>query len=502
MSTIRTLTSGTYGASRQANLLVSLRTQLDGMNRQLATGKRSESLGGLGAGRSSAMAMRARLSQSGAFGAVIERGLVRTSLMSGSLDHLGKIAASGRSDALAAASATSPISIAASRSRAIVGLDGAIGSLNTDFDGQYLFSGLTSETRPVVSSRVMLDGDSSGDGLIRLIDERRQADLGSGTGRLSVGGAGTTVSLSEEAAGLPFGLKLSAAASTLTGATLTGPGGAPAGISLDLASQPIAGQSLTITLGLPDGTSERLTLTASIGGDPYDSSGRFAIGADAASTAGNLRNALEAQIRSVAGNSLAAASTMAAASDFFAGSASQPVRRVAGPPFASATGYVTDGSRPTVTWYQGDDNPAVAARATQQMTIDHGVTVDVGARANEQPLATMMTGLAALAAEASTTPRMSDAAYRALAERASNALGALDASGRGISADVAVTQEAMSRAQSRHKQLSSVYQNVISEVEVPDLEELSTSILALQTRLQASYQVTASMSRMSLSEYI
>ena len=502
MSTIRTIASGTYGATRQANLLVALRSQLDGMNRQLATGKKSESLGGLGAGRSSAMAMRARLSQSGAYSAVVERGLVRTGLMSGTIDHVTKIAASARSDALAAASATSPISIAASRSRALVGFDGAIGSLNADFDGQYLFSGFTTDTRPVVSSGVMLNGDGSGDGLIRLIDERRQADLGSGTGRLTIGGAGTTVALAEEAAGLPFGIKITAAASTLQGAVLSGPGGAPKGISLDLTSQPLAGQTLTVTLGLPDGTSESIALTATAAGVTNPAGGSFAIGPDAATTASNLRSALSAQISELATTGLEAASTMAAATDFFAGSNSQPVRRVAGPPFATATGFVTDGSRPTVTWYQGDDDPSVKARATQQMTIDHGVTVDVGARANEQPFATMMAGLAALAAEASTAPRLNDGAYRALADRASNALGALDGAGRGIAADVAVTQEAMSRAQSRQKQLKGVYQNVISEVEVPDLEELSTSILALQTRLQASYQVTASLSRMSLADYI
>lgn len=502
MSTLRTIAAGTYGASRQARLLVSLRGQLDGMNRQLATGKRAESLGGLDAGRSSAMAMRARLSQNGAFGAVIERGLVRAGLMSGAVDQLRTIAASGRSDALTAASATSTISIAASRSRAIVGLDGAIAALNSDFDGQYLFSGRSSGTKPVISSSAMLDGDASGDGLITLIDERRQADLGSGLGRLALAGAGSVVTLSEEQAGLPFGLKLSRVASAMPGVGLSGPAGSPPALTIDLATPPQAGQSLDIGFTLPDGSSETITLTAGAGATPFDETGRFAVSADPVASADNLRNALAARLGVLARTELSAASSMAAATDFLAGSASQPVRRIAGPPFASASGFVSDGSRPTVTWYRGDDAAGISARSTQQMAIDHGVTIEVGARANEAPVSRMMAGLAAMAAEASGSASLDLNTYRALADRASHALGALDGSGRGLAADLAVAQEAMGRAEARHTQMNAVFQNIIADVEVPDMEELSTSILTLQTRLQASYQVTAGLSKMSLSNYI
>ena len=44
----------------------------------------------------------------------------------------------------------------------------------------------------------------------------------------------TSVKVAEDVAGSPFGLKLSAVSSTLTGATVTGPSGSPAAISVDL----------------------------------------------------------------------------------------------------------------------------------------------------------------------------------------------------------------------------------------------------------------------------
>ena len=45
-------------------------------------------------------------------------------------------------------------------------------------------------------------------------------------------------------------------------------------------------------------------------------------------------------------------------------------------------------------------------------------------------------------------------------------------------------------------------QGALGDIEQPSIEELSASILALQTRLQASYQVTASLSKLSLANYL
>ena len=54
----------------------------------------------------------------------------------------------------------------------------------------------------------------------------------------------TSVSVAEDVAGSPFGLKLNAVSSSLTGATVTGPAGSPAAVSIDLgATNPNTGDT-------------------------------------------------------------------------------------------------------------------------------------------------------------------------------------------------------------------------------------------------------------------
>src|SRR5947209_2394734 len=88
-------------------------------------------------------------------------------------------------------------------------LDSLIGMLNTQADGRYLFSGRTVDQVPVDTTDHILKGDGLKAGLKQLIDERKQADLGtSGLGRLTVGmSSPTAVSLGEDAVS-PFGFKL------------------------------------------------------------------------------------------------------------------------------------------------------------------------------------------------------------------------------------------------------------------------------------------------------
>ena len=75
-----------------------------------------------------------------------------------------------------------------------------------------------------------------------MIDERRQADLGAdGRGRLAIDApAPDVVTLSEDAAGSPFGLKLAAVQSSLSGATVNGPAGAPAQVEVAVRGQSAA----------------------------------------------------------------------------------------------------------------------------------------------------------------------------------------------------------------------------------------------------------------------
>ena len=490
--------AGTFAASRQSDRLQTLRSDLADLNRQLATGQRHETLGAMRRGRSAVLDMRADLGALDGYRAVAKRGAVRIGLMSDALGQLSTLAGQARTDGLTSSAPATQGGITTAISTARMRLDQAVSQLNTDMDGQYLFSGRATGTQPVLSTATLLNGAGGAAGLTTLIDERRQADRGDGMGRLTLGVAGPVVSLTEEAAGLPFGFKLSAASSTSGAVIASGPGGTPAGLGFTLTGPMQAGETLAVDLTLPDGSSERIALQARPPGT--SGPGGFVVGADAASMAANIGAALTIAVRDKADSALAAASSMVAADDFFASSATVPARRVAGPPFSTATGFAAAGSRATLVWYQGDDDPAVSARGSQLSTIDKGVTLGTGARANEGALRKVLVGLAAVAGEpaAPTAER-----YRALAIRSAGVLAqGSDPAISTMTTELATAGSAMGAAEQRHANRVAMVQGAIGDIEQPSIEELSASILALQTRLQASYQVTASISKLSLAQYL
>lgn len=491
---IKPYAAGTFAQLSNADRLQAMRSQLDGLTRQLATGKRAETLGALGPGRATSLSMRAGLAQAQAHGAVIQRGETRASLMAGALDQMTRIGSEARSDALAARSASNVVTPAAGRTGALARLDMAIAALNSDFDGQYLFAGSAATTKPVISARAMLEGVGGAAGLNQMMDERRRADAGTGLGRLDLTQSGAAVTLAEEANGLPFGLKLAGVANGISGAT-AGIGGSPSALSVAFSAVPASGETIDIVFGLPDGTQDsvRLKVGASNG------VGTFAPGTDAATTAANFSAALDAGLRDLVGSKLAGASGIIAAQDFLAGTAAAPSRRIAGPPFETATGFAAPGSVPTTLWYQGDDDPMVDPRETQNATVDRGVTLAVGARANEAPFRAVLAGLAALAAG----PEQSVAAFQATADRAAGLLPAMaGAAGREIVTEIGIARQSMAQARERHAQVGAVMTAALGAVEDAPLEEISVALLSLQTRLQASYQVTASLGRLSLANYL
>src|SRR5437764_296209 len=74
----------------------------------------------------------------------------------------------------------------------------------------------------------------------------------------------SSVNVVEDSATSPFGLKIAAVSSSLTGATLTGPSGSPVSFSVDLNGvNPNNGDKLSVQFTLPDGSTEQIDLTAS-----------------------------------------------------------------------------------------------------------------------------------------------------------------------------------------------------------------------------------------------
>jgi flagellar hook-associated protein 3 FlgL len=310
--------------------------------------------------------------------------------------------------------------------------------------------------------------------------------------------AGTRVSLSEDVAGSVFGLKIAGMSSTLTGATATGPTGSPAATTVDLNTNPNAGDTLTYTFNLPDGTTQQLTLTATTVSPP--GTNQFTIGATPSATAANLQAALTTAVGTLAATSLTAASAMAAAGNFFNSSAASPPLRVNGPPFASATSLVAGTPANTLTWYTGDAG-AAPPRSTATAQIDASTTVSFGLRANESALRTTVENLAVVSAMTfSASDPNASARYAALTQRVVTNLNIPNGAQTvaSIEADVAGVQSAVKSTTERNTQTSAALSDMVQNIEGANTNEVGSQILDLQTRLQASLQVTAMLAKTNL----
>jgi len=314
--------------------------------------------------------------------------------------------------------------------------------------------------------------------------------------------AGTRIALSEDFAGSPFGLKIAGVSSTLHGATVAGPTGLPAATTVDLGAIPNAGDALTYTFNLPDGTTEQLTLTATMASPP--AANQFTIGATPVATATNLQTALTTAVTTLSATSLTAASAVAAAGNFFNSSAASPPQRVNGPPFASATSLLAGTSANTLSWYSGEAG-STPPRSTATTAVDPSIRVSFGMRANEPALRTTVENLAAFAAMSfSASDPNAHARYEALTQRISDNLNIPNGSQTvaDIEADIAGVQITMKTTTDQHTQMSATLTDMVQNIENADPNEVGSQILDLQTRLQASLQVTAMLARMNLASML
>ena len=313
----------TYGTSSILNQSVlNLKNQMITLQSQLTTGEKSTTYAGMGVNEGFAIAARAQLSNISAFTDTMTNintdiGVANTGLQS--MVNIGSTmvnAANSSMQTLSSAGQTIAQQTAYSQ------LSSMLGVLNLQAGDRYLFSGSAINTPPVASIDTILNGTTTQAGLKQVISERKQADLGSsGLGRLIVSSpSANSVQVIEDAAGSPFGLKLSSASSSLTGATLTGPSGSPSAVSISLGgTNPNNGDQVKFSFNLPDGTTESIQLTASSATPPP--TGSFAIGVTPAATAANLNAALTTAIGTLANTSLVAASAIQAGNDFFSSAA-------------------------------------------------------------------------------------------------------------------------------------------------------------------------------------
>jgi hypothetical protein len=604
--------------------IVDLKGQLDALQTQLATGKKSTVYSGMGINEGFAIFARAQLSNLSAFTTTMTNINTTIDTTNTALTSFGQIATQVKSAAGSGGAVITGTGQTVGQQTAQLQLKSMLEMLNTQAGDRYLFSGSAIDTPSVASMDDILNGKGAQAGLKQLIAERNQADLGvGGLGRLVISSpTATSVSVAEDVAGSPFGFKLNAISSSLTGATVTGPSGSPAAVSVDLgATNPNNGDQVTFTFNLPDGTTEAIQLTASNATPPP--SGSFAIGPTSTVTASNLKAALNSAIGTLASTSLVAASAMAASDNFFntdgmatgsvvnnkaavpitgvtllSGAAAtdslttnfaagdtitvngqtltfvgsgatgnqlnvtdsvqtlltkidsitgtstpstvsggvitlhtdnaaslnvtssnaaafaalgfgatvtavQPPLRVGGAPLNTATTLVS-GAANTVAWYTGEAGSG-PARASSTARVDQTATIQYGVRANEQAIRSALQSVAAYAAvTTSPTSANATALIAALNVRVATSLTpqGRQQSLADIGTDLASAQVAMKDITTRQNQSQLMLQNLVDQTETVSSDQVATEILALQTRLQASYQTTSMLSQLTLVKYL
>lgn len=601
--------AGQVASQRSSDNFVTMRNDMAELQRQLSTGKKSDSFGGLGFERRSSLDLRAKLSTLDSYKTSIEGADTRIKLMMQSVERLSKISSETRSDVLldrfdlGLQGATTASTNAQNR------IKEAIDLLNGDYAGRRLFAGRAVDVTPVQSYARIMDGDAvqNQDGLKTLIAERKAADGAGGLGRLTLtppAATGTAVTLSEDAnpgTRQNFGFRILAGTATGTGIVSTSPtpgapgvalafaaqpasgevshilvnqadgtqktvdlkagtdfniggtaadtrdnlvtalgaagvamssivgatsaasglsasfSGGAASVKFDVTAQPADGDVVKVVLAMRDGTQETLELTARAGASAAASATEFKIGASATDTAANLASALDAAVRQKAQTALPAASATIASADFFAGSAGTPPRRIAGPPVDDAVGFAPPGTRKTLIWYKGDDT-APSARETAPLRVDATQTVATGAQANEPALRNLFAQLGAMAAQTfsstSADQHSSDpnrkalyateaAQYSSLVDRTRNNLALPGAQSiDDIAAELGNAAAAMDNAKERHASTSVILQGALDGVENASPEATVASLLSLQTRMQASYQTTSILAKLSLVNYL
>ncbi len=496
-----TALSTSYGLN---NTVTNLRDQLDDLQIQLVSGMKSQSYGGLGSGRNVSLATRAEISSMESYSKSAETALFRLQFTQSSLGRVRDnfLASQGELRTIPYEPNIDGQTLA--QATAKDRLEEVVQLLNSDINGRYLFGGRSGSAPPVASMSAILDGAGGKDGLKTIIAERKAADQGAdGRGRLVIpAAAGSVVSLAEDTAGSVFGLKLNAVNNSLSGTSTTGPAGSPPALSVTFGSPlPQDGEQISIEFNQPDGTTANITLKASTSSPLLDH--EFLVGATSADTAANFQNILAAEIETLTQTKLEAASALQAGNDFFNISSGNPPQRVDGPPFATATALKDASTSDTVFWYTGDleGNPRDGAVAK----VDEGYSISYGVRADEFALMDGMRVLSVLAAETFDASDADDAArYSALSINAAE-----DLSMTPGKQSVASLQSQLGYKESTLKSLSenltisiSFSQSILADVEGVDNYELGVRLLELQTNLEASYKTTATLSRLSLVNFL
>ncbi|MBR0878117.1 flagellar hook-associated protein 3 FlgL [Bradyrhizobium japonicum] len=346
------ISSINYSSSVLGAQIRNINQQLTDLSTQLATGKLSQNYSGMGTNEGFAIAGRSQLSNIAAYTDTITNVNVNINLANTALQSLTTIRNTVQTGSASTAQDLNVNGQTVAQNTAASQFSSMVGVLNTQSGNRYLFSGTAFNTQSVANAGDIINGTTTQAGFKTVMAERQAADLGAnGMGRLvQTQPTPSSVRVSEDVAGSPFGMKIAAVSSTLTGATVTGPSGSPVSFSVDLNGlNPNDGDKLSVQFTLPDGTTGQVDLTASTA--TPTPIGSFAIDATTpANTAANLNTALNTAITKLANTSLVAASAITAGDNFFNTASSAigaPVNNQAAPPAPISGATALSGASPS-----------------------------------------------------------------------------------------------------------------------------------------------------------
>ncbi len=152
---IAPLRLGTFKSSSAAELLLQTRAQMDDLQRQLATGKRSETFGGLGTQRITSLDMRAKLSEVEGYQQTITRFDYRVKQLNLNLTSLVKISSDASTSTATATPQYDPDATGKTSMQRYLRtrFDEAIDLLNLEVNGEYFFAGRKTDTKPSSTRR-------------------------------------------------------------------------------------------------------------------------------------------------------------------------------------------------------------------------------------------------------------------------------------------------------------------------------------------------------------
>lgn len=472
--------------------------QLNTLTQELSTGQMATTYSGLASQAGLTLSLNAQLAAINGYNTAATDVGTTLSVAQSALTQLGD----AQSSVQAAVSDQSAFSLdstgqTATQETAAGYLDQILAALNTQVGNNYIFSGSATDQPAVAPTDEILNGNGAQAGLTTVIQQRQEADLGSGLGRLTIGATGATVTVGQD--GSPFGFQLASVNSSLTGATVTGPTGSPPSISVALgATNPNPGDSIQFSLTLPDGTTQDVTLTATTSSPP--GANQFTIGATPSDTATNLQTALTTAVGNLAQTALPAASAIEAANNFFA----DPPQRVAGPDYATATSLVNGTSANTVFWYTGENGSTPAAQ-TATAQVGPSMTVAYGMRATEPAITSLLANVGALAATTfSSSDPNAEASYQALSSSVQANLAGQSGtqSITDIESNLANAQATIKNASTLNTQTQTTLQDMLQNIDGVNQNQVGEQLLTLQNNLSASMSVTARLAQLSLVNYL